>query len=360
MLLIVFRIADHHFVQHFQKMALLLRPEGQHFPFGVRQCEQAFTERKGQSRSYFQNTDSVFHQLTQMIFCLVIGGMSFEHQCGIVFDSCHESGGFCTVVFGTAGIFFLHAGLNHHADHMLPGFVKTGLLKGFPEGFHGCPEIFRLCDLYAGVRFILGTARDRDFASHNIGGMNRFRMALSARAEGFFRDRCKARASACDDLVRKTGIRIVACHLHACIDMDLGKSCQYILTDQLFRFRHCLLFVIVCEGERPEMVSAQNDMIHRQAGLIRKIFDQCHKIGRLHAGIAAILVYLVCGCLDQQGSACGCGMTHAGFQRQFVSGTGGIDPHLLSLLLQTQDFQHRIFHNLLRSAAVGKRLIIFI
>jgi len=92
--------------------------------------------------------------------------------------------------------------------------------------------------------------------------------------------------------------------------MNLRKSGGNILAHQFFRKKHGFCFRLVHAGKRTEMVASQNDMFHRKIHFVCYVTDIFDKHVRSHAGVAAILVHLVCRCFDERRLSCCFGTLH--------------------------------------------------
>ena len=81
--------------------------------------------------------------------------------------------------------------------------------------------------------------------------------------------------------------------------MDFREAGFDIGPHHVARFAHRLLRGPVLPWIGPEMVAAEDDATQVDAFLSGQVFDEGFEGGRRHAGVAAVLVHLIAGGLDQ-------------------------------------------------------------
>ena len=82
--------------------------------------------------------------------------------------------------------------------------------------------------------------------------------------------------------------------------MDLAEAGADVVLDQHLGPRHRRFGGQRLPGIGTEMVAAEKNAIPGEAGAIRNAMDKVTEVRRLHAGIAAVLIDLVRGRLDQR------------------------------------------------------------
>ena len=106
-------------------------------------------------------------------------------------------------------------------------------------------------------------------------------------------------------------------------------------------------FAIFREGQRTQVIAAENDLVHGDSFFCSEFLDEADEIFRFHAGIAAVLIYLIGSCFNEQDGIGFFRSLHAGTQDKVVGGAGGIDTDCFSFLLEPDDVLQWIFswHN---------------
>ncbi len=114
---------------------------------------------------------------------------------------------------------------------------------------------------------------------------------------------------------------IITAQAHAGVDVDLGKPSGRELPDELFCFLHRLFGREMAEGQRAQVIPAENDISLRKAYSGGYSVNIVPEILGSHAAVAAVLVHLVgCG-FDQYVGLIFLGPFQAGLDHQFVGGT---------------------------------------
>ena len=184
------------------------------------------------------------------------------------------------------------AGLDDGRDHARPGGGEAGIGENSAMGINRRARRFGRRDGER-VQLFRGTARDRDLGADDIDRRFASRSRLCALG-----DRAEARRAPRDRLVGQR-CRIVRAR-HRAIEMDLAEAGANIVLDQHLGPCHRRLGGQRLPGIGTEMVAAEKNAVPRQADAIRNAMDEVAEVRRLHAGIAAVLVDLVRGRLDQR------------------------------------------------------------
>lgn len=86
---------------------------------------------------------------------------------------------------------------------------------------------------------------------------------------------------------------------HACVKVDLGEPRLDIIFDQGLDLQNGVFSGQVLPGIWANVIAAKDQPAVRHAGLFRQTPDQFCKVSRSHAGIAAELIDLIAGRLNQ-------------------------------------------------------------
>ncbi len=89
-----------------------------------------------------------------------------------------------------------------------------------------------------------------------------------------------------------------------------------------------------------EVIPTQYQPLHGKAALGGEPVQQVAKIGRRHAGVAAKLIHLIGGGLDQQQLVPLRRQSQGRLQYQRMGGADGVDPDQLPLLVLCDQIQH--------------------
>ena len=204
----------------------------------------------------------------------------------------------------------LHARLHDNRNDALECFVQSLFVKRRAKRSNRRVQILWRCD---GERvFVFGCAAgNRHLAADHI---DRFR-ALLSRALG---NRAEPRRTLGDGLVRQRLVGRVVLEAHAGVQMDLAKACAHKRVDEHLRLRHSLCLRLVAPGQRAEVISAEDQLLFRQANLLGKRTHIGREILGLHAGISAVLIHLICGGLNEHRASAGEAELHRRFDDKCV------------------------------------------
>ena len=281
---------DHAAVQHLDQLRVLRGR--QQLALDHRQGEHRFAEGIGCRRADFQDREVIADQRVQASFGLVIGGVCFEHDARLLFDEGRQVRGGGRVVVVHAAVVEIHAGLHHHRDHALPGGQQVRGGKCFAVDGQGGGRGRRRRHLQAtGQRGL--TAGNRHFGADHVD--RRRQPVLGSGALGNPRQFGRARR---DDGVRQR--RGVIGAGHAAVQVDLVETGGHIGGDQLAGVGHCGRCGAFLPGIRTEVVAAEHQPLGREARIARQLQHVVAVLRWGHTGIAAELIDLVGGRLDQQ------------------------------------------------------------
>ena len=105
---------------------------------------------------------------------------------------------------------------------------------------------------------------------------------------------------------------------HAGVEVNLRKARRNIVSDHLFGANQGLRRRKMLPRIGSEVIAPQHDRLRVVSDLTRDRFNKAGEIGGRHASIAALLVDLIAGCLDDHGPIVGAGQR--GFDDQGVRG----------------------------------------
>ena len=115
--------------------------------------------------------------------------------------------------------------------------------------------------------------------------------------------------------------------------MDLGEPCRNVAANELTRIGHGLGFWLGCEGQRSQVISAQEDTVSRKSDLLRDAEDEIAEVCRLHSRVASILIDLICRCFDQYAGIVALCTFDGSFDHIAVGAAGRIDADGFSCFL---------------------------
>lgn len=127
-------------------------------------------------------------------------------------------------------------------------------------------------------------------------------------------------------------LRIVGA-AHRAVEMDLGEAGTHIVGDHRLGLGHGVLRCPAAPGLRPEVIAAK-DGGRRVAA---RIAHEPHEVRGQHAGIAAILVDLVAGRLDQRELAAFAREAQRGLDRDGVGRAHRGDPAAAAVAIGADD-----------------------
>ena len=277
------------------------------------QCIERLAQDEGQFRPDLENGKAVGDEGGQRGRALIVGGMRLEHQRGVVGQNAGQGAGLGGVIEDHVLIAEFDARLHHDAHHAAqrigqPAFgedagVNRDGLVGIGRGGGGDR-----------VKRMVGAAGGRDLGPDDV---DRHRPARLAR--GILRDGGKARGAGGDGHVVGRGGVVGAGHRG--VEMQLEEPGPGIGRDHAFGLGHRRLGRKVAPGVGAKVIAAQHDLPLGTALLPRQIVHPRHKIGGRHAGIAAPVVDLVAGRLDQHGRARLAPVAQGGAQHDRMGGT---------------------------------------
>ena len=127
-----------------------------------------------------------------------------------------------------------------------------------------------------------------------------------------------------DDLVGEDG-RIVGAG-HAAVQMDLGVARLDVRGDEHVGLGHCRTGGFALPSVRAEVVTAEDDAVSREPGLVGEAEHEIPELRRTQTGVAAELVDLVRRRLDQDVAAVGGGLCNGRLHHGGMGRTDGVDP----------------------------------
>ena len=218
----------------------------------------------------------------------------------------------------------LDARLHDQGDDAFPGALQTGAGEGalgqlaravrVGRGGDGGP---RLGGLFA--------ARYRHFGADDVEGGG---LACGQPAPRLLGDRGQLGRAGGRGLVAQgiAGAARVVGQAHAAVQVDLGVAGQHIGAHQLAGLGHGLRGRLVPPRVGTEVVSAED---HAGNGVLlpgRRLGDQRPEAGRAQAGVAAELVDLVAGRLDEHDRLVAPALRHGGLEHEPVGRTDRRQP----------------------------------
>ena len=193
--------------------------------------------------------------------------MALKDKVRVIFQACHQFRGSRSVIFDHAFIGKFHAGLHDQCNHPLPNICETLRVKSALE--------FSQCRLTGGgaghgyaVLVFLCPAGNRNFAPHHVYRGRGLWMGFDIFGKSILRCTAQTRAAPGDHFIGKRLLRVIVCHAHTGIDMDLRESRQNIRPDQFLRVGHGLVFGQILPGERAKMVPTAQNFFRRHSFLV--------------------------------------------------------------------------------------------
>ena len=285
------------------------------------QREQRFTQAEGQRRADFQNGDAIGDHVVQVLGGLVVGGVTLKADVGELLQAGDQLGGGGGVVVKDLFVTELHAGLNHHSNDVLHAIAHALFGPDALVGGNGIPERLRLGDGQRVLR-LGGAARNGHLAAddeHGTHGVRLFGLQLLIAAYGRL---VQHRAPAGDDLGLQQTLGVIS-DLHAGVQMNFGESGAGVLIHQLHRVLHGLFFWQFLPGQGAEVVAGQNHHALRQADVLCHFQHHLVEVRRFHAGVAAELVHLIGGGLNQNRLVQLLGAAQRNLQHQLIGAAIG-------------------------------------
>ena len=222
------------------------------------QRKQPFPQSKSQRRSHLQDGNAILHHFPQALPRLVIRGMALKDKVRVIFQACHQFYGSWSVIFNHAFIGKFYAGLHDQCNHPLPNIRETLRVKSALEFCQCGLAGIGVCHGYA-VLVFLGPTGNGNFAAHHIYRGRGLGMGFDIFGKSILCRTAQPRATPGDHFIGKRLLRVIVCHAHTGIDMDLRESRQNIRPDQFLRIGHSLGLGQVLPGERAKMIPTAQD-----------------------------------------------------------------------------------------------------
>src|ERR1700738_453550 len=138
--------------------------------------------------------------------------------------------------------------------------------------------------------------------------------------------------------------------------MDLAETGANVIIDQHLRARHCVFDRQRLPGIGTKMIAAEKNPMARQPHATRDLMDEFTKAGRLHAGIASLLIDLVGGGFDQRERRTAAqGVQQRRLDHQRMRRADGIDAARLACLVMRDEVENG-FHDSPVMAVTGTLL----
>ena len=291
----VCRGSQHDLIQRFDEVGtLFFRYQ---FLLHHAQREQSLTQTKGQSRTDLQDSNTISDHVVQIGCGLVVGRVTLEADVGELLQSGAQVNGCGGVVVEHLLIAKLHTGLDNDCDNVLHALANAFLSPDALIGGNGITECFGLGDSQR-ILCLGCTTGDGHFTADNEHRAHCIRLLSLQFLVALHSSLVQLCTTASDDLGLEQTFRVV-CNLHAGIQMDLGKAGACILVNQFHGVFHCFGLRQLLPSQGSEVVACQNHHVFGQTDVACHFQDHLVEISGLHAGVAAKLVDLIGGCLDQ-------------------------------------------------------------
>ena len=262
----------------------------------------------------------VAHEGGQPVRGLVVGRVRLEDEAGHVGHDRAQVAGGLRVVVEDAHVVELHARLYDEGDDPVPGLGHPGLGEGGTVlGQRGLRVVRR----GRGERLdgLLGTAGHGHLGADHVDHVER----LVALAGGLLGDPGQPGGALGDQGARERGG--VAGADHAAVEVDLGEAGSDVRGDQHLGPVHGVVGTGVAPPVRPEVVAAEDEAVARKADAVDDVVHECGEVGGPQAGVAAVLVDLVGGRLDEQQAAVGVRLAGGRLEHDRVRGADRGDAH---------------------------------
>ena len=185
----------------------------------------------------------------------------------------------------------LDAGLHHDTDGSREGIIEPDRRKGGAMDLDGAQG--RLGPRHPQmIESLRGAPRHRHLCADDIARTTSARCSCSGFGNAGEAGRAMGR-----HLVGQS--RILSATPHAGVEMELGEAGARKGVDHDLGFAQCLFGRQRLPGVGAEMVAAEDQPARVETDLPRDADHEITEARRRHAGVAAILVDLVAGCLDQ-------------------------------------------------------------
>ena len=226
-------------------------------------------------------------RLASADFGLKVGRMGLEHDARNVQHGRAQRRRFRRVVGEHLGVAHVDPGLNHERDDFADRLGDPSLREGRTMELERSPRGFGSGHRQRVERLRLA-ARNGNLGPDNIDEV--------PPGGGFLRDGAEVRRAFGDRSFRQAAIVRAA---HARVEMNLGEAGFDIGPHHVARFAQRFVRRPALPGIGPEMIAAEDDPGEVDAFLAGQAFDESPEGSGRHAGVAAVLVHLVAGGLDQ-------------------------------------------------------------
>ena len=165
---------------------------------------------------------------------------------------------------------------------------------------------------------VVGAAGYRDFGADDVADGTG-----AGGTGGGFCGGAEARGAVCDELIGEVGWVVETAH--AGVEMDLREAGLGVLLDHAAGAVEGGFRLQMLPGIGAEVVAAEDEVMGVKADAVRDFQGEVAEEKGGHAGVAALLVDLVGGGLEEEGGAVQEGLLHGGFDDPGVGGADGID-----------------------------------
>jgi hypothetical protein len=260
--------------------------------------EERLAQREGQLRSHLEDGEVVRDERAERLLGLVVRRVGLEHQALLALGERAQRRRGPGLVAVDDVVAELDARLDDLRQHPRPGRLEP------PAGKRGAGELEpppRVLDACRNGPVVLAglAARRRDLGSDHVDGQRGMGGTLDG---GGLRRGGELRGALGDDLVRERSRRIVAT-AHARVEMNLLVAGAHVLPHHLGGALHRGRLAVRRKGVRPQVIAAEDHAALREPRLGRQSRDERHELVRPDSGVAAVLVHLVRGRLDEHAPA---------------------------------------------------------
>ena len=318
-------VGQHFLVHHLHQVGARL---GRHqMAFDGRQAEERLAIGEGQGRPHLEDGEVVAHQVPQRGPRLIVGGVGLVHQ-GPGFDEPRQAARGGGPVGHDEVVAELHAGLHHQGHHPLPGRVQPAAAESRAHDLQGAAGVLHPRGRDR-VLVLLRAAGRRHLGAHHI----HRRRATHGLMRGLGH-----RGQPCGALGHRLGggHRRIAAQGHAAIQVNFTIAGLHIGPHQSLGLAHGRFGRAVTPHMRAQVVAAQHQALLGEPLLLGHAVQQGHEIPRLQARVAAVLVHLIAGGLDEQGEPTGGRVAQRDAQHLGVRGAQGGRAHGLTRFVGRQ------------------------
>ena len=295
----------------------------------VVQTVERFPHREGEPRPDLQDREAVIDEGFQRRRGLVIGGMRLEDELRHVAQRRRETPRRGGIVGDYVGMTEFDAGLDHDTDRAGEGRVQPRRREGAAVDLDGGEGSLGVRHLQV-VERMRGAARHRHFRADDIDrrwptGVPCGALGRSGETRGAFGRQRVGQG------------RRFAEAAHRRVEVELRKARTRIGGDHGLRLLHRLDGRQGAPGVRPEMVAAENQPPGIEADLRRDSLHEGAEARGRHAGIAALLVHLIAGRLDEHGRVIGDALQQRRLDGQRMRGADRSNAHAPARVAQARD-----------------------